>query len=137
PIDALCTDRFQRFRGLRKVPPDSRSKAIQITASAPTSPSIRVSTSRGRNRPATGANAERSASANERTRGAGWPCVVASPGTETPISSLLRPPLYAWVKKRPAPRERGRGAFRHVGRERVNCRRRLYRPPRLGTDRAW
>ncbi len=90
PIDALWTDRFQRLRGLRKVPPETMSKAIQITASAATIPSIRVSTSSGRSNPATGASKERSASMDERIGGAGSPAVAASPGTETPISP--RPP---------------------------------------------
>ncbi len=42
----LWTDRFHRFRGVRKVPPDMMSKPTQMTASAPTMPSMRVSTSR-------------------------------------------------------------------------------------------
>ena len=42
--DAVCTDRFQRLRGVRNRPPDSTMwKPIQISASAPTMPSMRVS----------------------------------------------------------------------------------------------
>ena len=71
PIEALWTDRFQRLRGLRNVPPDRMSKAIQMTASAATIPSMRVSTSRGRSRADMGANAERTTSTNERIGAAG------------------------------------------------------------------
>ncbi len=71
PIEALWTDRFQRLRGLRNVPPDRMSKAIQMTASAATIPSMRVSTSRGRSTTDMGANAERTTSTNERIGAAG------------------------------------------------------------------
>ena len=43
--DEVCTDRFHRFRGDMKRPPDRRSKAIQISSSAPIMPSMRVSIS--------------------------------------------------------------------------------------------
>ena len=44
-IDVLCTDRFQRFRAVRKSPSDSRLKLIQITAVARTMPTMRESIS--------------------------------------------------------------------------------------------
>src|SRR2546422_5439772 len=109
PIEALWTERFHRFRGLRNVPPDRMSNAIQITASAAIIPSIRVSTSSGRSTPATGPNAERSTPTKERISGAGWPAVVASPGTETPIS--LPPPSCAHIKDAPRPRVSEGGAL--------------------------
>ena len=40
-----CTDRFHRLRGVRNNPPESTCKAIQISSSAPTMPSMRVSSS--------------------------------------------------------------------------------------------
>ena len=91
PIEALWTDRFQRLRGLRKVPPDTMSKAIQITASAATIPSMRVSTSSGRSSPATGARPERSTVTSARAGRTGPLSALASPGTRTPIR-LRRPP---------------------------------------------
>ena len=44
-IDALWTERFHRFRGVRKSPPDRKLKKSQMTARAPTIPSSRVSSS--------------------------------------------------------------------------------------------
>ena len=44
-IDVLCTDRFQRLREVMNLPSDMRWKPIQITASAATMPSRRVSIS--------------------------------------------------------------------------------------------
>ena len=43
--DEVCTDRFQRLRGVRNKPPERTCKAIQIAASAPIMPSMRVSSS--------------------------------------------------------------------------------------------
>ena len=43
--EAVCTDRFHRLRGVRKVPPDRMWKPIQMTASAPIMPRKRTSTS--------------------------------------------------------------------------------------------
>src|SRR3989475_3696818 len=107
-IEALWTDRFQRLRAVRNVPPDTMPKLTQMMISAATIPSMRVSTSIDRSTPVTGARAERTASTSDRIGGAGWPSVVASPGTETPISSLPRPPSCPSVKTRPAPHQRGR-----------------------------
>src|SRR5207247_8066077 len=102
-IEALWTDRFQRLRAVRNVPPDTMPKLTQMMISAATIPSMRVSTSIDRSTPVTGANAERTASTNERIGGAGWPSVVASPGTETQISPPPRPPFSRAVKTGPAP----------------------------------
>src|SRR5215204_6202624 len=44
-IDVLCTDRFHRFRAVRKSPPDRTLKLIQITAVARIMPTIRESIS--------------------------------------------------------------------------------------------
>ena len=44
-IDVLWTERFQRFRAVRKSPPDRRLKAIQMATRAITMPSNRVSSS--------------------------------------------------------------------------------------------
>ena len=44
-IEALWTDRFERFRGVRKLPPDMRSKPSQITPRPRSIPSSRVSIS--------------------------------------------------------------------------------------------
>ena len=41
----LWTERFHRFRAVRKSPPDRMLKAIQMTTSAITMPSNRVSSS--------------------------------------------------------------------------------------------
>ena len=43
--EAVCTERFQRLRGVRKTPPESRSKPIQMAASAASMPSMRASIS--------------------------------------------------------------------------------------------
>ncbi len=43
--DDDCTEKFHRLRGVRNRPPESTSKATQISSSAPTMPSIRVSSS--------------------------------------------------------------------------------------------
>ncbi len=43
--DDDCTDRFHKLRGVRNRPPDSTWNAIQISASAPAMPSMRVSSS--------------------------------------------------------------------------------------------
>jgi hypothetical protein len=43
--DDDCTDRFHKLRGVRNRPPESTWKAIQISSSAPTMPSMRVSSS--------------------------------------------------------------------------------------------
>ena len=45
---AVCTDRFQRLRGVRNVPPDQKWKPTQMRARAPTMPSRRVSISAAR-----------------------------------------------------------------------------------------
>src|SRR5688572_2143780 len=45
PIEALCTDRFHRLRGVRKSPPEMTLKPIQMIARAAISPNRRVSTS--------------------------------------------------------------------------------------------
>ena len=44
-IDVLWTERFHRLRAVRKSPPDRMLKAIQMTISAITMPSSRVSSS--------------------------------------------------------------------------------------------
>jgi hypothetical protein len=44
-MDELCTDRFQRFRDVRKSPPERMWNATQITARAAIMPARRVSTS--------------------------------------------------------------------------------------------
>ena len=44
-MDVLWTERFHRFRAVRKSPPDRMLKAIQMTASAMIMPSNRVSSS--------------------------------------------------------------------------------------------
>ncbi len=44
-IDVLWTERFHRFRAVRKSPPDRMLKATQMTTSAITMPSNRVSIS--------------------------------------------------------------------------------------------
>jgi hypothetical protein len=44
-VDALWTDRLNRFRGVRKSPPDITLKPIQMIASAPIIPRRRVSIS--------------------------------------------------------------------------------------------
>jgi hypothetical protein len=45
---AVCTERFQRLRGVRNVPPDQKWKPIQMMARAPSMPSKRVSISADR-----------------------------------------------------------------------------------------
>ena len=53
PTEAVCTDRFHRFRAVRNVPPDRMWNPTQMTASATSIPSSRVSTSVARsNEPA-------------------------------------------------------------------------------------
>jgi hypothetical protein len=47
-MDAVCTDRFHKFRGVRNAPPDRTSKPIQMTANAPSMPTSRGSTSSSR-----------------------------------------------------------------------------------------
>ena len=44
-IDVLWTDRFHRFRAVRKSPPERMLNPIQITASATTMPTMRASIS--------------------------------------------------------------------------------------------
>ena len=51
PIDELWTERFQRFRGVMKSPPDAMWKPIQMTPRAITIPSRRVSSSAARSNP--------------------------------------------------------------------------------------
>ena len=92
-IEALCTDRFQRFRAERNVPPDTMLKLIQMMTSAETIPSMRGSTSTVRSTPVTGTSAERTAATNERTERGGSPSTLASLRTEAPISLPTRPPL--------------------------------------------
>ena len=104
-IDALWTDRFQRFRAVRNVPPETMLKLTQMTISAPIIPSMRVSISSERTTPVTGASAELIAVRNER---AGAPSALASPGTVAPISLSPRPSSWGLLETRPAPRERGR-----------------------------
>src|SRR6267142_2760004 len=109
-IEALWTERFQRLRGDRNVPPDRMLKPIQMISSATSMPSSRVSTSSERSAFVTGAKA---APMVDRGPLSG----LASLGTETPISLLSRSPFYAEVKTRPAPRERKQGASSHVREE--------------------
>jgi hypothetical protein len=56
----VCTERFHRLRGVRKVPPDQMWKLIQITSNAPSMPTNRVSIS-----------IERTIPPNERATGGG------------------------------------------------------------------
>ena len=44
-IEALCTERFQRLRAVRKSPPDRMLKPSQMPARATTMPNMRVSIS--------------------------------------------------------------------------------------------
>ncbi len=44
-IEVLCTERFHRFRAVRKSPPDKTLNAIQMTTTAAIIPNSRVSTS--------------------------------------------------------------------------------------------
>ena len=45
-MDALWTERFQRLRGVRNVPPETMPKPTQMMTSARSIPSMRVSISR-------------------------------------------------------------------------------------------
>src|SRR2546428_5756515 len=112
-IEALCTERFQRFRAERNVPPDTMLKLIQMMTRAATIPSMRGSTSRVRSTPVTGASAERTVATSERTEPGGSPSTPASLRTETPISLLTRPPSCASVKTRPAPARARAGRSSH------------------------
>ena len=60
-IAELWTDRFHRFRGVRKVPCDMMLKPTQMIARAPIMPSMRVSTSRRASRDPIGFTDGRSA----------------------------------------------------------------------------
>src|SRR5712691_464923 len=75
-IEALWTDRFQRFLAERNVPPDTMLKLTQMMTRAATIPSMRVSTSMERSTPVTGASAERNAATNERTERGGSPSTL-------------------------------------------------------------
>src|SRR5579859_1736212 len=59
-MDALCTDRFHKLRGVRNRPPDNTWNPSQMMASASSMPSNRVSSSSARNSP-TGLRSSRGA----------------------------------------------------------------------------
>ncbi len=97
-IDALWTERFQRLRGVRKVPPDMKLKLIQITASAAIIPSIRVSTS--------------SAWRSDRTERPDGSRGEAASGT-VPAWVIVAPPWrgLVWNAPRVAAEPQAQGAF--------------------------
>src|ERR1700687_1545534 len=101
-IEALWTERFQRLRGERNVPPDRKLKPIQMISSAPSMPSMRVSISRTRSRSVIGESAALRESPSDRGAAVGCPSVDAFPGAETLIYATIR-------RKRPAPCAQGQG----------------------------
>src|SRR5256885_4197653 len=108
-IEALWTDRFQRLRGLRNVPFDTRSNPTQMIASARTMPSSRVSTSRRLAVARTGASVARIESTAERTPAPGRPSAIGPLGTDGPLTVLLRSPARLNYDA-PCPARAGQGA---------------------------
>src|SRR5664280_591963 len=93
-MEELWTDRFQRFRVVRKPPPDMTSNPTQMTARATTMPSRRVSTSR-----------ENRIDRIERRVGS----PTGSDGT--PIASGMVVPHAPFMRSAPSAANRGRGAI--------------------------
>ena len=77
-MDVLWTDRFHRFRAVRKPPSERMLKAIQMTASAISMPNNRVSSS-------VSASTERHERAGAEAGGLGLPMVAGWSGERTSV----------------------------------------------------